>query len=62
MLLLSLLSGIHIPANSTLPMIGYYNFGNPYNINIDTFNHYILHVLLVVPLFLLFYFGRGYTN
>jgi hypothetical protein len=61
-LLLSLLSGIHIPVNSILPMVDYYNSSNPYNVNIDTFNHYILHALLVVPLFLLFCFGRGYTD
>jgi hypothetical protein len=62
MLLLSLPSGIHMPVNNTLPMVGYYNSGDPYNVNIDTFNHYILHVLLVVLLFLLFYPGRGYTD
>jgi hypothetical protein len=62
MLLLSLLSDVHMPVNSILPMVGYYNSGNPYNVNIDTFNYYILHILLVVPLFLLFCFGGGYTN
>jgi hypothetical protein len=62
MLLLSLPSGIHMPVNSILPMVSYYNSGNPYNVNIDTFDCYILHVSLVVPLFLLFCFGRGYTN
>jgi hypothetical protein len=62
MLLLSLLSGIHMPANSILPMVGYYNSGDPYNINIDTFDHCILHMLLVVLLFLLFYPSRGYTD
>jgi hypothetical protein len=61
-LLLSLPSGIHMPVNSILPMVGYYNSGDPYNINIDTFNCYILHALLVVPLFLLFCFGGGYTD
>jgi hypothetical protein len=61
-LLLSLLSGIHMPANSTLPMVGYYNSGNPHNVNIDTFDCCILYMLLVVPLFLLFCFGGGYTN
>jgi hypothetical protein len=62
MLLLFLLSNIHMPINSTLPMVGYYNSGNPYNVNIDTFDYYILHMLLVVPLFLLFYPNRGYTD
>jgi hypothetical protein len=62
MLLLSLPSGVHMPVNSTLPMVGYYDSGNPYNVNIDTFDHCILYVLLAVPLFLLFYFGRGYTD
>jgi hypothetical protein len=62
MFLLSLLSGIHIPVNSILPMVGYYNSGNPYNINIDTFDYYILYILLVVPLFLLFCSDGGYTN
>jgi hypothetical protein len=62
MLLLSLPSGIHMPVNSTLPMVGYYDSGDPYNVNIDTFDHCILYVLLVVPLFLLFYFGGGYIN
>jgi hypothetical protein len=61
-LLLSLPSGIHMPANSTLPMVGYYNSDNPYNVDIDTFDHYILYILLVVPLFLLFYPSRGYTD
>jgi hypothetical protein len=62
MLLLSLPSGIHIPVNNTLPMVGYYDSGDPYNINIDTFNHCILHTLLVVPFFLLFCPSGGYTN
>jgi hypothetical protein len=62
MLLLSLPSGIHMPANNILPMVGYYNSGDPYNVNIDTFDYYILYVLLAVPLFLLFYFSGGYTN
>jgi hypothetical protein len=61
-LLLSLPSGIHMPVNSILPIVGYYNSGDPYNVNIDTFNHCIFHMLLVVPLFLLFCFSRGYTN
>jgi hypothetical protein len=61
-LLLSLPSGIHMPVNSTLPIVGYYDSGNPHNVNIDTFDCCILHVLLVVPLFLLFYFGGGYTD
>jgi hypothetical protein len=62
MLLLSLPSGIHMPVNSILPIVGYYDSSNPYNINIDTFDYCILHTLLVVPLFLLFYFSGGYTN
>jgi hypothetical protein len=62
MLLLSLLSGVHIPVNSILSMVGYYDSGDPYNIDIDTFNHCILYVLLVVPLFLLFCPSRGYTD
>jgi hypothetical protein len=62
MLLLSLPSGIHMPINSILPIVGYYNSGDPYNINIDNFNHYILHMLLAVLLFLLFYPSGGYTN
>jgi hypothetical protein len=62
MLLLSLLSSIHMPVNNTLPMVGYYNSGDPYNVDIDTFDCCILHVLLVVPLFLLFCFSGGYTN
>jgi hypothetical protein len=62
MLLLSLPSDIHMPINSTLPMVGYYDSGDPYNVNIDTFDHYILYMLLVVPLFLLFYPSGGYTN
>jgi hypothetical protein len=62
MLLLSLPSGVYMPINSILPMVGYYNSGDPYNINIDTFDYCILYVLLVVPLFLLFCFGGGYTN
>jgi hypothetical protein len=62
MLLLSLPSGIHIPVNSILPMVGYYDSSDPYNINIDTFNHYILHMSLVVLLFLLFYPSGGYTD
>jgi hypothetical protein len=61
-LLLSLPNGIHMPVNSTLPMVGYYNSGDPYNVNIDTFDHYILYALLAVPLFLLFCFGGGYTD
>jgi hypothetical protein len=60
--LFSLPSGIHMPVNSILPMVGYYNSGNPYNVNIDTFNHCILYILLAVLLFLLFYSGRGYIN
>jgi hypothetical protein len=51
-----------MPVNNTLPMVGYYNSGDPYNVNIDTFDYYILHMLLVVLLFLLFYPSRGYTN
>jgi hypothetical protein len=43
-------------------MVGYYDSGDPYNIDIDTFDCCILHVLLVVLLFLLFYPGGGYTN
>jgi hypothetical protein len=62
MLLLSLPSGIHMPINSILPMVGYYDFGDPYNVNIDTFDHCILHVSLVVPLFLLFCPSGGYTD
>jgi hypothetical protein len=62
MLLLSLPNSVHMPVNNTLPMVGYYDSGNPYNINIDTFDCYILHVSLVVPLFLLFYPSGGYTN
>jgi hypothetical protein len=62
MLLLSLPSGIHMPVNNTLPMVGYYNSSDPHNVNIDTFDHYILHTLLAVPLFLLFCFGGGYTD
>jgi hypothetical protein len=61
-LLLSFLSGIHIPVNSILPMVGYYDSSDPYNVDIDTFDYYILHMLLAVLLFLLFYPGRGYTN
>jgi hypothetical protein len=61
-LLLSLPSGVYIPVNSILPIVSYYDSNDPYNINIDTFNCYILHILLVVLLFLLFYFGGGYTN
>jgi hypothetical protein len=61
-LLLSLPSGIHMPMNSTLPMVGYYNSGNPHNVDIDTFDHCILHTLLVVPLFLLFCPSGGYTD
>jgi hypothetical protein len=61
-LLFSLPSGIHMPVNNILPMVSYYDSSNPHNINIDTFNYCILHVLLVVPLFLLFYFGRGYID
>jgi hypothetical protein len=62
MLLLSLPSGIHMPVNSILPMVGYYDSSDPHNVNIDTFDHCILHVLLVVLLFLLFYPGGGYTD
>jgi hypothetical protein len=62
MFLLSLPSGIHMPVNSTLPMVGYYNSGDPYNVDIDTFNHCILHMLLAVLLFLLFYPSGGYTD
>jgi hypothetical protein len=62
MFLLSLPSGIYMPVNSILPMVGYYNSGDPYNIGIDIFNYYILHVLLVVLLFLLFCSSGGYTN
>jgi hypothetical protein len=62
MLLLSLPSGIHMPANSTLPMVGYYDSVDPHNINIDTFDYCILYVSLVVLLFLLFCPDRGYTN
>jgi hypothetical protein len=62
MLLLFLPNGIHIPVNSILPMVGYYDSGDPYNVNIDTFDHCILYVSLVVPLFLLFYPNGGYTN
>jgi hypothetical protein len=62
MLSLSLPSSIYMPINSILPMVGYYDSGDPHNINIDTFNHCILHMLLVVLLFLLFYSGGGYTN
>jgi hypothetical protein len=62
MLLLSLPSGVHMPANSTLPMVGYYDSGDPYNVNIDIFDCCILHVLLVVLLFLLFCPSGGYTN
>jgi hypothetical protein len=61
-LLLSLPSGIYMPVNSILPIVGYYDSGDPYNVNIDTFNYCILYVSLVVPLFLLFYPGGGYTN
>jgi hypothetical protein len=61
-LLLSLPSGIYMPVNSTLPMVGYYDSGDPYNVNIDIFNYYILHVLLAVLLFLLFCPSGGYTN
>jgi hypothetical protein len=61
-LLLSLPSGIHMPVNSILPIVGYYNSGNPYNVNIDTFDHCILYMLLVVPLFLLFCPSGGYIN
>jgi hypothetical protein len=61
-LLLSLPSGIHMPVNSILPIVGYYDSGDPYNVNIDTFNYYILHVLLAVLLFLLFCPSGGYTD
>jgi hypothetical protein len=62
MLLLSLPSGVHMPINSILPMVGYYDSDDPYNVNIDTFNHYILCVSLAVPLFLLFHPSRGYID
>jgi hypothetical protein len=62
MLSLSLPSGIHMPINSILPMVGYYNSGNPYNIGIDTFDYCILYILLVVLLFLLFCSSGEYTN
>jgi hypothetical protein len=62
MLLLFLPSGIYMPINSILPIVSYYNSSNPYNINIDTFNYCILHMLLAVPLFLLFYPSREYTD
>jgi hypothetical protein len=61
-LLLSLPSGVHMPVNSTLPMVGYYDSGDPHNVDIDIFNCCILHILLVVLLFLLFYPGGGYTD
>jgi hypothetical protein len=61
-LLLSLPNGIYMPVNSTLPMVGYYNSGDPYNVNIDTFDYCILYVLLAVLLFLLFYPNGGYTD
>jgi hypothetical protein len=61
-LLFSLPSGIYMPVNSILPMVGYYDSGDPCNINIDIFNCYILHVLLVVLLFLLFCPSGGYIN
>jgi hypothetical protein len=34
MLSLSLPSDIHMPVNNTLPMVGYYVSGNPYNVGI----------------------------
>jgi hypothetical protein len=61
-LLLSLPSGVHMPVNSILPMVGYYDSGDPHNVNIDIFDHCILHTLLAVLLFLLFCPGRGYTD
>jgi hypothetical protein len=61
-LLFSLPSGIYMPMNSILPIVGYYDSGDPYNVGIDTFDHCILHALLVVLLFLLFCSGREYTN
>jgi hypothetical protein len=51
-----------MPVNSTLPIVGYYDSGDPYNVDIDIFDYCILHVLLVVLLFLLFCPGRGYTD
>jgi hypothetical protein len=62
MLSLSLSNGVYMPMNSTLPMVGYYDSGNPYNVGIDTFDHCILYTLLAVLLFLLFYSSGGYTN
>jgi hypothetical protein len=59
---LSLPSGIHMPVNSILPMVGSYDSSNLYNVDINTFDYCILYILLVVPLFLLFCSGRGYTN
>jgi hypothetical protein len=60
--LLSLPSGVYMPMNSILPMVGYYNSGDPYNVNIDIFDYCILHMLLVVLLFLLFCPSGGYIN
>jgi hypothetical protein len=62
MLLLSLPNGVHMPTNSTLPIVGYYNLGDPHNVNINIFDYYILYALLVVLPFLLFYSGGGCTN
>jgi hypothetical protein len=62
MFLLSLPSGIYMPVNSTLPMVGYYDSSDPYNVDIDTFDYCILYILLVVPLFLLFYLSGGYID
>jgi hypothetical protein len=61
-LLLSFPSSVHMPANSTLPMIDYYDSGDPYNVDIDTFDCCILYMLLAVLLFLLFYLNGGYTD
>jgi hypothetical protein len=58
----SLPNGVHMPVNSILPMVGYYDSGDPYNVSIDTFNYCILCILLAVLLFLLFYSGGGYTD
>jgi hypothetical protein len=61
-LLLSLPSGVYMPVNSILPIVGYYNSGDPYNVDIDIFDCCILYTLLAVPLFLLFCFSGGYTD
>jgi hypothetical protein len=61
-LLLSLPSGVHMPVNSTLPMVGYYDSGDPHNVDIDIFDRCILHASLAVLLFLLFCPGGGYTD